>query len=110
MRKYLLFTLCALLASYTALAESPSQPKAKGEHHRGQLMFDRMDTDNDGNITMEEHEQGLERMLAKRRAHFATMDKDGNGLVSKAEAMAAKAEMKEWVQEKRQQKESCPNQ
>ena len=102
MRKYLLFTLSTLLASYTAFAESPSQPMAKGDHQRGHFMFEHMDTDNDGNISREEHEQGLERMLAKRRAHFATMDKDGNGLVSKEEAMAAKAEMKERVREKRQ--------
>ena len=109
MRKYLLFTLCALLASYTALAESLSQPMAKGEHHRGHFMFDRMDTDNDGNITQEEHEQGLERMLAKRRAHFAAMDKDGNGMVSKQEAMAAKAEMQERVREKRRLNPDAPN-
>lgn len=109
MRKHILLALCALLATYAAIAESPPKPMTDGGHHHGHFMFERMDTNDDGNISQEEHEQGLQRMLAKRRAHFASMDKDGNGLVSKEEAMAAKGEMKEKMREKHSQKENCPN-
>lgn len=65
-----------------------------GKHPFGKMMFKKMDTDNGGAISVREHEAGLQKMLERRRAHFAKMDKDGDGLVTKKEAKDAR---KKWV-------------
>ncbi len=101
MRHYTLIAGLILVIAGAAQAESDNMaPPAKG-HDFGHHMFEKMDADNDGNISKEEHEQGLQQMLAKRRAHFATMDSDGDGLVSKDEAQAAAGKMRDKFHEKR---------
>jgi len=66
-------------------------------------MFKKMDTDNDGAISAREHEAGLQKMLERRRAHFAKMDKDGDGLVTKKEAKDARKKMGEKWREYKQE-------
>ena len=101
MRNYTLIAGLILVVAGAVHAGSDSKaPPAEG-HDFGRHMFEKMDTDNDGNISKEEHEQGMQRMLEKRRAHFATMDSDGNGLISKDEAQAAREKMRDSVHEKR---------
>lgn len=65
-------------------------------------MFQKMDTDQDGNISRAEHEAGLRKKMEERMVHFNAMDADGNGLVSKTEAMEARTRMKaEWKEKRR---------
>lgn len=72
----------------------PRDGKHHGKHPFGKMMFKKMDTDNDGAISVRQHEAGLQKMLERQRAHFAKMDKDGDGLVTKKEAKDAR---KKWV-------------
>ena len=50
--------------------------------------FKHMDTDGDGNISIQEHEQAIAEMVSKRRERFTAMDADSNGVVTKEEAKA----------------------
>ena len=102
MYKHLLLAGLTLAFTATTLAESTPQPKPHHGHH----MFQKMDADGDGNISLEEHEQGLQKMLEKRRAHFSAMDVDGDGLVSKDEAAQAREKMRKHKSGKRP---DCPN-
>ncbi len=58
----------------------------EGKHHSGKMMFEKMDTNKDGTISVEEHEAGLNKMQERRREHFSKMDTNGDGLVTKEEA------------------------
>lgn len=106
MRKHLLLTgLTLAIASAAMAAESPKpmSPQGPGMGHH---MFEKMDSNGDGNISKEEHEQGLQMMLEMRRAHFNAMDKDGDGLVNKEEAQQARDTMREKFRDKR--RDGCP--
>lgn len=101
MRNYTLIAGLILVIAGAAQAESDAMSPPPGGHDFGHHMFEKMDADNDGNISREEHEQGLQQMLEKRRTHFASMDTDGNGQVSKDEAQATGGKMRDKYHEKR---------
>lgn len=89
--KTLLFLLVSLSITTVAWAGHMHDDK----HHLGNMMFEKMDTNQDGSISSEEHENALNRMLEKRRQHFSKMDADGDGLVTRDEAKAARDAMGE---------------
>lgn len=101
-------TLIILIASFglaTAVwAGHGHQGPHDGKHHFGNMMFKKMDTDNDGAISVREHEAGLQKMQERRREHFVKMDKDGDGFVTKEEAKEARKEMGKKRQEHRKEK------
>ena len=98
----------ALLASVTSLA------MAGDRDHRGpkgdKNLFEHMDRDQDGFITIEEHDAALAEMIERRREHFAEMDKDGDGAISKAEAEEArKAKRAEYRERRAERREKYRN-
>ncbi|WP_461482593.1 EF-hand domain-containing protein [Porticoccus sp.] len=106
MRNHLLIADLTFAIAAAALAGSDDMPPPGPDGHDfGRHMFEKMDANNDGNISAEEHEQALQRMQEKRRAHFASMDKNGDGLVDKEEAKAAQENMREKFRDKRP---NCP--
>ena len=78
--------LLTTLGLATAVWAGNHGGKFEGKRHFGKMMFEKMDTDNDGAISVREHEAGLQEMMDRRRAHFAKMDTDGDGVVTKKEA------------------------
>lgn len=93
MRVLLLITGIALATS--GFAESTTESnKSDDRKSYTESMFQKMDTDQDGNISKAEYEAGLREKLEKRMKHFSTMDADGDGLMSKTEATEAKMRMK----------------
>ena len=94
----------ALLTSLTSLA------MAGDRDHRGpkgdKNLFEHMDRDKDGFITIEEHDAALAEMIERRREHFAEMDSDGDGAISKAEAdQARKAKRAEYKAKRAERKD-----
>jgi Ca2+-binding EF-hand superfamily protein len=80
----------------------------EGKHHSGKMMFEKMDTNKDGTISVEEHEAGLNKMQERRREHFSKMDTNGDGLVTKEEAKAAHEAMRETMgEERRGKRQEC---
>lgn len=63
--------------------------------HGGKPPFGKMDANEDGVITTEEHEASIQQMIEKRSEHFTKMDADGDGSVTKEEAKAARESMRE---------------
>ena len=101
MRRLLL--LAGIVLATSSFAETTTKSNQPGDRksYTGS-MFQNMDTDQDGNISRAEYEAGLRKKMEKRMAHFNAMDADGNGLVSKTEAMEAKKRMKaEWKEKRR---------
>lgn len=94
----ILLLLAGMALATPTFAESPAEPGKPGDRKSYiEYLFQEMDTDRDGNISRVEYEAGLQKKLEKRMAYFSTMDTDGNGLVSQAEALEAKTRMKaEW--------------
>ncbi len=78
--------------------------KHHGKHHFGKMMFKKMDADKDGAISVREHEAGLQKILERRREHFAKIDKDGDGFVTKEEAREARKAMGEKRREHKNEK------
>lgn len=77
------------------------------KHHFDKQMFDKVDSNNDGSISVAEHEAALERMLKMRRSHFSEMDTDGDGLLTRDEAHAAREAMREkWREMHREHHEN----
>lgn len=101
MRIYIL--IAGLTLAFSAVAQEETAPISPppGGHDFGRMMFEKMDSDKDGFISTEEHEQGLLRMQEKQRAHFATMDSDGDGRVSKEEAEKNREKWRDKFREKR---------
>tara|TARA_R110001592_G_scaffold171117_4_gene409279 strand:- start:50500 stop:50820 length:321 start_codon:yes stop_codon:yes gene_type:complete len=98
--------LIILLASFglatVVWAEKGQERPHDGKHPIGKMMFKKMDTDNNGAITVEEHEAGLQKMMERRRAHFSKMDKDSDGVVTKVEAKEAHEQMGKKCRKKEQ--------
>lgn len=97
MKKILLAALMLTLAQ-GAMAEHSPEHKAEGKKGpRGDKMFSKIDTNNDGVITKEE-------ALAFHSAEFDKKDADKDGKITKEEAQAfhksqkeeRKAKMEEW--------------
>tara|TARA_R110002167_G_scaffold243777_1_gene449208 strand:- start:498 stop:827 length:330 start_codon:yes stop_codon:yes gene_type:complete len=99
----LLLLLAGIAFATSSFAEPTTKPDQSGDRKNySDSMFQNMDTDQDGNISRVEYEAGLRKKMEKRMAHFNAMDADGNGLVSKTEAMEAKQRMKaEWKEKRR---------
>ncbi|MAE51304.1 MAG: hypothetical protein CMH27_05810 [Micavibrio sp.] len=88
MKKLLAITALALVFSAPAMAEGG--PK----HDRGQKMFQKLDLDNNGEISREE-------FMSHHEKKFTEMDADSSGAVTKDEAAAAKEKWKKKMQEHR---------
>lgn len=99
----LLLLLAGIAFATSSFAEPTTKPDQSGDRKNySGSMFQNMDTDQDGNISRVEYEAGLRKKMEKHMAHFNAMDADGNGLVSKTEAMEAKQRMKaEWKEKRR---------
>ncbi len=95
--------LLTTLGLATAVWAGSHGGKFEGKRHFGKMMFEKMDTDHDGAITVREHETGLQEMMDRRRAHFAKMDTDGDGAVTKKEAKEARKEMGEKRKARKQE-------
>ena len=63
------------------------------------MIFEKMDANEDGVITAEEHEASIQQMIEKRSERFTKMDTDGDGSVTKEEAKAARESMREKMGE-----------
>lgn len=93
------------LLALTALAGIMfAAPNAYAEHHegghhkgKGGMMFEKLDLDNNGEVTRDE-------FIAFHETKFTEMDADGNGTVTKEEAEAMKAKWKEKMKERREMK------
>ena len=102
--KIFIILLTTLGLATAVWAGNNHEGKHGGRHHFGKIMFEKMDTDNDGAISVREHEAGLQEMMDRRRAHFAKMDTDGDGVVTKKEAKEARKKMGEKRKERKQEK------
>lgn len=79
----------------------------EGKQQPGKMMFEKMDTNQDGAISVKEHEAGLQKKLEKHRARFSTMDTDGDGMLTKEEAKTARENMGEkWREHRRECKDA----
>ena len=95
--------LLTTLGLATAVWAGNHGGKLEGKHHFSKMTFKKMDTDNDGAISVREHEAGLQEMMDRRRAHFARMDIDGDGILTKEEAKKARKGMGEKRKERKQE-------
>jgi len=73
-------TLIAVVAGFTAggVAVAKHHSGGKGHSDRAERMFERMDADKDGKVTAEE-------AVALATEHFAKLDSDGDGVISRGE-------------------------
>lgn len=98
MNKFLMLGVAAVSMAVAAPAMAEG-PKHKG---KGMDLFEMHDTNKDGVVTKEE-------FLKKAEEHFAKLDADGDGQITKAEHDAKKAEWKEKMKEHRaKKKEGAP--
>ena len=82
------FTITALVAIIFGSITSSFAEGGKGcGHHKGK-MFEKMDTNADGVISLEEHS-------AKAERRFKKMDANGDGKVTREEAKSHHASMRE---------------
>ena len=101
MKIFIIFLTTLSLA--TAVWAGSNGGKFEEKRHFGKMMFEKMDTNNDGAISVREHEAGLQKMIDRRRAHFARIDADGDGAVTKEEAKEARKKMgKKWKERKQE--------
>jgi len=83
-----IFTIVALVAVFFGSITVSFAEKSKGcSYHKGK-MFEKMDTNADGVISLEEHS-------AKAERRFKKMDANGDGKVTKEEAKNHHAAMRE---------------
>ena len=101
--KKLFYTAAVIGAFALTSTAAVAEHHEDGKHQKGDYvgkMMERVDTNNDGQISKAE-------FMAKHEEAFAKMDADGNGTLSTEELSSAKAEMKEkWkeMKEKREEK------
>ena len=92
MKKLLTLGVIALAMSATpALADHHGEGKKGG-------MSEKHDTNGDGTVTEAEF---VAHATERAKEHFAKMDTDGNGEISKEEAAAGKEKMREKMKERR---------
>lgn len=98
-----LVILSVLMVSVLALA---------GPHHmpfKERGLFSFVDENKDGNISLEEHEAAVQKMVDRRRERFIAMDSNEDGLVSRDEAQQARESFREKMKEKHGKRhEKCP--
>lgn len=93
MKKLLAMTALTLAFASPAMAEDMDHHD--GAHHqKGGMMFEKLDLNNNGEITREE-------FVAFHETKFTEIDKDASGVITPDEAEAAKAEWKEKMKERR---------
>lgn len=98
MKKLLALTALAItFAAPNAYAEHHEGGHDGPKHHKGAMMFDKFDLDNNGEVTREE-------FIAFHETKFTEMDADKSGVVTKDEAQAAMAKWKEKMKERREMK------
>ena len=88
------------LLAMTALTLAFTSPAMAGDHdghkhHKGG-MFEKLDLNNNGEITREEFQ-------SFHATKFTEMDTDDSGVITREEAEAAKAEWKEKMKERREE-------
>ena len=85
-----------MMAATPALAEEDGNMAAE-KKNRGAVMFERMDADSDGKVSLEE-------FLAAHKERFKKIDADGDGYLTPDEMKAARDEMREGMKEKRKER------
>jgi hypothetical protein len=78
-----LLAIAATTLSFSALAQAPDTGKPEFRDGRGGGMFQRLDTDGDGLVSLQEFQ-------AAGEARFASLDADGDGLISAEEFSAGR--------------------
>lgn len=87
----------AAMLSASALADHHGDKPPRGDRD----MFKRIDSNDDGFISGEEHAAGIAAMTAKMNERFADMDADNDGKVSKDEAREHHKAMRDERRERR---------
>lgn len=101
MKKLLALTALAItFAAPNAYAGDHEHGHDGPKHHKGAMMFDKFDLDNNGEVTREEFNSFHE-------TKFTEMDTDNNGVITKDEAQAAMAKWKEKMKERRDAKKEA---
>ncbi len=93
MKKLLALTAVAVMFGAPA-SYAMEKGGHEGHHPKGGMMFEKLDLNNDGEITREE-------FMSFHETKFTEMDADNSGVVSKDEAEAMKAKWKEKMSERR---------
>jgi len=92
----LAFATAATLST-SALASHHGDKPDRGDRD----MFERVDSNDDGFISAEEHAAGIAKMTKKMNQRFADMDADNDGKVSKDEARDHHKAMRDERRERR---------
>ena len=102
MSNYVFFIVIMTL-SFSVLADHHKGPGKSGP---GEKLFKMADSDNDGQVSYDEHEVFIAMQADKGRERFNKMDSDGNGYVTKKEAKEeSKAMRKKMMQKKKGMRE-----
>jgi hypothetical protein len=94
MKKLLAFTAIAVLAGMPMALADDHDGKKRGGYDRGAKMFEKMDTDGDGQISRAEFD-------AFHGERFNKMDANSDGYITTEEAAAVREEWKEKMKERR---------
>lgn len=97
MKKILMLTAAAfVMTAPAAFAEDPAKPAVE-RPHRGGGMLEKLDTNQDGDVSKEE-------FMAFHEARFGELDANGDGKISKAEGDSKRAEMQKKMKERHDRK------
>ena len=94
---YVFFILIMSL-SFSVLADHHKGPEKSGP---GEKLFKMADSDNDGQVSYDEHEVFIAMQADKGRERFNKMDGDGNGYVTKKEAKEESIAMRKKMMKKK---------
>jgi len=86
---------CLFLPAFSVSAAAPPDVKIG-------MRFDKMDADDDGNVTYEEF---MEARKAELERTFTTMDADKNGVLSREEMTAARKSVRDKVKKYRERRQ-----
>ncbi len=89
----------AATLSASALASHHGDKPPRGDRD----MFERVDSNDDGFISKDEHAAGIAEMTAKMNERFTDMDANSDGKVSKDEAREHHKAMREERRERREE-------
>ena len=92
MKKLLLMSALALVIGAPSAAYAGDHEGGHKGEHKGHKMFDKLDLNNDGEITKAEFD-------SFHQTKFTELDADGSGVITKDEIEAMKEKMKEHHEE-----------
>ena len=102
-KKILLSTIILGTVAFSGVALAEHHDGGHKGGHKGAKHFEKIDTNADGKISLDEH-------LASAKERFTKMDQDKDGFVTKEEAQELKKNMREKMKEmkdKRQKAETA---